>query len=144
MFEGVGNDLRALVIDAISTRDPAQIEKALDELVKQKDKVPEKSVEIMKNFLSQLGTNMPKETLSAVGAGYKELTEAIRSLTKVTSKSQTINGDFNLDGTISVNVQTPGVDPKQVQALFRDREFQNLLHQIIRDRAAAEIKALNK
>lgn len=144
MFEGVGNDLRTLVIDAISTRDPAQIEKALNELVKQKDKVPEKSVEIMREFLSQLGTNMPKETLSAVGVGYKELTEAIRSITKVVSKSQTINGDFNLDGTISVNVQTPGVDPKQVQALFRDREFQNLLHQIIRERAAAEIKALNK
>ena len=144
MFEGVGNSLRQVVIDAITTRDPAQIEKALNELAKQKDDIPAKSVEIMKGFLSQLGTNMPKESLSAVGVGYKELTDAIKSLTKVSSQSQTINGDFNLDGTISVNVQTPGVDPKQVQALFRDREFQNLLHQIIRERAAAEIKALNK
>ena len=144
MFEGVGNSLRQIVIDAISTQDPAKIENALTELAKQKDDIPTKSVEIMKSFLSQLGTNMPKESLSAVGVGYKELTDAIKSLTKVSSQSQTINGDFNLDGTISVNVQTPGVDPKQVQALFRDREFQNLLHQIIRERAAAEIKALNK
>ena len=144
MFEGVGNDLRALVIDAISTRDPAQIEKALAELVKQKDKVPEKSVEIMKNFLSQIGTNMPKETLSALGAGYKELTEAIRSMVKVSSQSQTINGDFNLDGSISVNVQTPGLDPKQAQAIFRDREFQMMLHKIIKETADAEIKKLKK
>ena len=135
MFEGVGNSLRQIVIDAISTQDPAKIENALTELAKQKDDIPTKSVEIMKSFLSQLGTNMPKESLSAVGVGYKELTDAIKSLTKVSSQSQTINGDFNLDGTISVNVQTPGVDPKQVQALFRDREFQNLLHQIIRERA---------
>jgi len=144
MFEGVGNSLRQVVLDAITTRDPAQIEKALNELAKQKDDIPAKSAEIMKGFLSQLGTNMPKETLSAVGVGYKELTDAIKSLTKVSSQSQTINGDFNLDGEINVNVQTPGVDPKQVQALFRDREFQNQLHQIIRERAAAEIKALNK
>lgn len=144
MFEGVGNSLRQVVLDAITTRDPAQIEKALNELAKQKDDIPAKSAEIMKGFLSQLGTNMPKETLSAVGVGYKELTDAIKSLTKVSSQSQTINGDFNLDGQINVNVQTPGVDPKQVQALFRDREFQNQLHQIIRERAAAEIKALNK
>jgi len=144
MFEGVGNELRSLVVDAISSRDPGQVEKALNELAKQKDTIPEKSAEYMKRFLGELGTNMPKESLSAVGVGYKELTDAIKGLTKVSSKSQTINGDFNLDGTISVNVQTPGVDPKQVQALFRDREFQNLLHQIIRERAAAEIKALNK
>jgi len=144
MFEGVGNSLRQVVLDAITTRDPAQIEKALNELAKQKDDIPAKSAEIMKGFLSQLGTNMPKESLSAVGVGYKELTDAIKSLTKVSSQSQTINGDFNLDGQINVNVQTPGVDPKQVQALFRDREFQNQLHQIIRERAAAEIKALNK
>ena len=144
MFEGVGNSLRETVIDAISTQDPAKIENALNELAKQKDDIPTKSVEIMKSFLSELGTNMPKESLSAVGVGYKELTDAIRSLTKVSEKTQTINGDFNLDGTISVNVQTPGVDPKQVQALFRDREFQNLLHQIIRERAAVEIKALNR
>jgi citrate lyase gamma subunit len=144
MFEGVGNSLRETVIEAISTQDPAKIENALNELAKQKDDIPTKSVEIMKSFLSELGTNMPKESLSAVGVGYKELTDAIRSLTKVSEKTQTINGDFNLDGTISVNVQTPGVDPKQVQALFRDREFQNLLHQIIRERAAVEIKALNR
>ena len=144
MFEGVGNSLRETVIDAISTQDPAKIENALNELAKQKDDIPTKSVEIMKSFLSELGTNMPKESLSAVGVGYKELTDAIRSLTTVSEKTQTINGDFNLDGTISVNVQTPGVDPKQVQALFRDREFQNLLHQIIRERAAVEIKALNR
>jgi citrate lyase gamma subunit len=144
MFEGVGNSLRETDIDAISTQDPAKIENALNELAKQKDDIPTKSVEIMKSFLSELGTNMPKESLSAVGVGYKELTDAIRSLTKVSEKTQTINGDFNLDGTISVNVQTPGVDPKQVQALFRDREFQNLLHQIIRERAAVEIKALNR
>lgn len=144
MFEGVGNSLRETVIEAISTQDPAKIENALNELTKQKDDIPTKSVEIMKSFLSELGTNMPKESLSAVGVGYKELTDAIRSLTKVSEKTQTINGDFNLDGTISVNVQTPGVDPKQVQALFRDREFQNLLHQIIRERAAVEIKALNR
>jgi len=144
MFEGVGNELRSLVVDAISSRDPGQVEKALNELAKQKDTIPEKSAEYMKRFLGELGTNMPKESLSAVGIGYKELTDAIRSVTKVAEKTQTINGDFNLDGTISVNVQTPGVDPKQVQALFRDREFQNLLHQIIRERAAAEIKALNK
>jgi hypothetical protein len=143
MFEGVGNSVRQVVLDAITTRDPAQIEKALNELAKQKD-IPAKSAEIMKRFLSELGTNMPKESLSAVGVGYKQLTDAIRSLTTVSEKTQTINGDFNLDGTISVNVQTPGVDPKQVQALFRDREFQNLLHQIIRERAAVEIKALNR
>jgi len=142
MFENVGNDLRSLVVNAISSQDPAQIEKALNELVKQKDSIPEKSVEIMKRFLGELGTNMPKETLSKIGGGYKELTEAIRGLTKITGKSQTINGDFNLDGEISINVQTPGVDPKVVQALFRDREFQNMIHQIIRERAAAEIKAL--
>jgi citrate lyase gamma subunit len=111
---------------------------------KPKEDIPAKSAEIMKRFLSELGTNMPKESLSAVGVGYKQLTDAIRSLTTVSEKTQTINGDFNLDGTISVNVQTPGVDPKQVQALFRDREFQNLLHQIIRERAAVEIKALNR
>jgi len=144
MFEGVGNSVREVVLDAITTRDPAQIEKALNVLAKPKEDIPAKSAEIMKRFLSELGTNMPKESLSAVGIGYKELTDAIRSVTKVAEKTQTINGDFNLDGTISVNVQTPGVDPKQVQALFRDREFQNLLHQIIRERAAAEIKALNK
>ena len=144
MFEGVGNSVRQVVLDAITTRDPAQIEKALNELAKQKEDIPAKSAEIMKRFLSELGTNMPKESLSAVGVGYKELTDAIRSVTKVAEKTQTINGDFNLDGTISVNVQTPGVDPKQVQALFRDREFQNLLHQIIRERAAVEIKALNR
>ena len=144
MFEGVGNSVRQVVLDAITTRDPAQIEKALNELAKQKEDIPAKRAEIMKRFLSELGTNMPKESLSAVGVGYKQLTDAIRSLTTVSEKTQTINGDFNLDGTISVNVQTPGVDPKQVQALFRDREFQNLLHQIIRERAAAEIKALNK
>ena len=144
MFEGVGNSVRQVVLDAITTRDPAQIEKALNELAKQKEDIPAKSAEIMKRFLSELGTNMPKESLSAVGVGYKELTDAIRSLTTVSEKTQTINGDFNLDGTISVNVQTPGVDPKQVQALFRDREFQNLLHQIIRERAAVEIKALNR
>ena len=144
MFEGVGNSVRQVVLDAITTRDPAQIEKALNELAKQKEDIPAKSAEIMKRFLSELGTNMPKESLSAVGVGYKQLTDAIRSLTTVSEKTQTINGDFNLDGTISVNVQTPGVDPKQVQALFRDREFQNLLHQIIRERAAVEIKALNR
>jgi len=144
MFEGVGDSVREVVLDAITTRDPAQIEKALNVLAKPKEDIPAKSAEIMKRFLSELGTNMPKESLSAVGIGYKELTDAIRSVTKVAEKTQTINGDFNLDGTISVNVQTPGVDPKQVQALFRDREFQNLLHQIIRERAAAEIKALNK
>jgi citrate lyase gamma subunit len=144
MFEGVGNSVRQVVLDAITTRDPAQIEKALNELAKQKEDIPAKSAEIMKRFLSELGTNMPKESLSAVGVGYKQLTDAIRSVTKVAEKTQTINGDFNLDGTISVNVQTPGVDPKQVQALFRDREFQNLLHQIIRERAAVEIKALNR
>lgn len=144
MFEGVGNSLRQVVLDAITTRDPAQIENALNELAKQKDDIPAKSAEIMKGFLSQLGTNMPKESLSAVGVGYKELTDAIKSLTQVSSKTQTINGDFNLDGEIKVNVQTPGVDPKTVQALFRDRDFQNQLHQIIRERAAAEIKALNK
>lgn len=144
MFEGVGNSVRQVVLDAITTRDPAQIEKALNELAKQKEDIPAKSTEIMKRFLSELGTNMPKESLSAVGVGYKQLTDAIRSVTKVAEKTQTINGDFNLDGTISVNVQTPGVDPKQVQALFRDREFQNLLHQIIRERAAVEIKALNR
>jgi citrate lyase gamma subunit len=144
MFEGVGNSVRQVVLDAITSRDPAQIEKALNELAKQKDTIPEKSAEYMKRFLGELGTNMPKESLSAVGIGYKQLTDAIRSITKVAEKTQTINGDFNLDGTISVNVQTPGVDPKQVQALFRDREFQNLLHQIIRERATAEIKALNK
>lgn len=144
MFEGVGNDLRALVIDAISTQDPVQIEKALGELVKQKDKVPEESVKIMKEFLSQIGTNMPKETLSAVGAGYKELTEAIRSMVKVSSQSQTINGDFNLDGSISVNVQTPGLDPKQAEAIFRNREFQMTLHKIIKETAETEIKKLKK
>ena len=144
MFEGVGNSVRQVVLDAITTRDPAQIEKALNELAKPKEDIPAKSAEIMKRFLSELGTNMPKESLSAVGVGYKQLTDAIRSLTTVSEKTQTINGDFNLDGTISVNVQTPGVDPKQVQALFRDREFQNLLHQIIRERAAVEIKALNR
>ena len=144
MFEGVGNSVRQVVLDAITTRDPAQIEKALNELAKQKKDIPAKNAEIMKRFLSELGTNMPKESLSAVGVGYKQLTDAIRSLTTVSEKTQTINGDFNLDGTISVNVQTPGVDPKQVQALFRDREFQNLLHQIIRERAAVEIKALNR
>jgi len=144
MFEAVGDSVREVVLDAITTRDPAQIEKALNVLAKPKEDIPAKSAEIMKRFLSELGTNMPKESLSAVGIGYKELTDAIRSVTKVAEKTQTINGDFNLDGTISVNVQTPGVDPKQVQALFRDREFQNLLHQIIRERAAAEIKALNK
>ena len=144
MFEGVGNSVRQVVLDAITTRDPAQIEKALNELAKQKEDIPAKRAEIMKRFLSELGTNMPKESLSAVGVGYKQLTDAIRSLTTVSEKTQTINGDFNLDGTISVNVQTPGVDPKQVQALFRDREFQNLLHQIIRERAAVEIKALNR
>jgi citrate lyase gamma subunit len=144
MFEGVGNSVRQVVLDAITTRDPAQIEKALNELAKPKEDIPAKSAEIMKRFLSELGTNMPKESLSAVGVGYKQLTDAIRSVTKVGEKTQTINGDFNLDGTISVNVQTPGVDPKQVQALFRDREFQNLLHQIIRERAAVEIKALNR
>ena len=144
MFEGVGNDLRTLVIDAISTQDPVQIEKALGELVKQKDKVPEESVKIMKEFLSQIGTNMPKETLSAVGAGYKELTEAIRSMVKVSSQSQTINGDFNLDGSISVNVQTPGLDPKQAEAIFRNREFQMTLHKIIKETAETEIKKLKK
>ena len=144
MFEGVGNDLRTLVIDAISTQDPVQIEKALGELVKQKDKVPEESVKIMKEFLSQIGTNMPKETLSAVGAGYKELTEAIRSIVKVSSQSQTINGDFNLDGSISVNVQTPGLDPKQAEAIFRNREFQMTLHKIIKETAETEIKKLKK
>jgi hypothetical protein len=65
-------------------------------------------------------------------------------MVKVSSQSQTINGDFNLDGSISVNVQTPGLDPKQAEAIFRNREFQMTLHKIIKETAETEIKKLKK
>lgn len=96
-------------------------------------------------MLKELGTNMPKEAYSFVGEGYKELVGSIKKLTNtLDNRDNTFSGELDLNGDININVNTPGVDRATVQALFRDREFQNLLHEIVRERAEQQIRELNR
>lgn len=147
MFEGVGDNIKSLVRNAITETDPIKKEraigKALDELANVTDKSGKASAEMLKNMLSRLGTDMPKAPLSSIGTSYQNLTDSIRELTGVVKKgSQTdVSGNVNVGGEVNINVSTPlGVEKAQIESIFRDREFQNKLHEIIRDRMSEEIK----
>lgn len=145
LFEGVGNNLRDLVMTAFKSGNSVDIENALTKLAEQKDDLTAGTARTLEKMLRELGTNMPKETYSMVGEGYKELVGSIKKLTNtLDSRDNTFSGELDLNGDININVNTPGVDRATVQALFRDREFQNLLHEIVRERAEQQIRELNR
>lgn len=145
LFEGVGNNLRDLVMTAFKSGNSVDIENALTKLAEQKDDLTAGTARTLEKMLRELGTNMPKETYSMVGGGYKELVGSIKKLTNtLDSRDNTFSGELDLNGDININVNTPGVDRATVQALFRDREFQNLLHEIVRERAEQQIRELNR
>ena len=145
LLEGVGNTLRETISTAFKSGSSTDIEKALDELAKVKDGVSAGTARTLEKMLKELGTNMPKEAYSFVGEGYKELVGSIKKLTNtLDTRDNTFSGELDLNGDININVNTPGVDRATVQALFRDREFQNLLHEIVRERAEQQIRELNR
>ncbi len=129
MFEGVGDDIRSLVYNAAQNRDSKSINEALNAIEKAYEGTKDKSSEMMKTFLANLGDNKPK---SEFESGYNKVADAIKEFAGVSEKNVNIEQNVSMNGTVKFQVDTPsGISRKELEDIMNSTEFKNKIYQQI-------------
>jgi len=129
MFEGVGDDIRSLVYNAAQNRDSKSINEALNAIEKAYEGTKDKSSEMMKTFLANLGDNKPK---SEFESGYNKVANAIKEFSGVSEKNVNIEQNVSMNGTVKFQVDTPsGISRKELEDIMNSTEFKNKIYQQI-------------
>ncbi len=129
MFEGVGDDIRSLVYNAAQNRDSKSIDEALNAIEKAYEGTKDKSSEMMKTFLANLGDNKPK---SEFESGYNKVADAIKEFAGVSEKNVNIEQNVSMNGTVKFQVDTPsGISRKELEDIMNSTEFKNKIYQQI-------------
>jgi hypothetical protein len=129
MFEGVGDDIRSLVYNAAQNRDSKSIDEALNAIEKAYEGTKDKSSEMMKTFLANLGDNKPK---SEFESGYNKVANAIKEFAGVSEKNVNIEQNVSMNGTVKFQVDTPsGISRKELEDIMNSTEFKNKIYQQI-------------
>jgi hypothetical protein len=127
MFEGVGDNIRSLVYEAAQNRDAKSIDSALSAIEKAYEGTKDKSAEMMKTFLANLGDNKPK---SEIESGYNKIAESIKEFAGVNQKNVNIEQNVSMNGTVKFQVETPpGISRKELEDMLNSTEFKNRIYQ---------------
>jgi hypothetical protein len=127
MFEGVGDDIRSLVYNAAQNRDAKSIDDALKAIESAYDGTKDKSAEMMKTFLANLGDNKPK---SEVETMYNKTIKMIQDSVGMKEKNVSIEQNVSMNGTVKFQVETsPGITRKELEDIMNSTEFKNKIYQ---------------
>jgi hypothetical protein len=127
MFEGVGDDIRTLVYEAAQNRDAKSIDSALSAIESAYEGTKDKSAEMMKTFLANLGDNKPK---SEIESGYNKIVNSMKEFAGVKDKNINIEQNVSMNGTVKFQVETsPGMTRKEFEDILNSTEFKNKIYQ---------------
>jgi hypothetical protein len=127
MFEGVGDDIRSLVYNAAQNRDSKSIDEALKAIESAYEGTKDKSAEMMKTFLANLGDNKPK---SEVETMYNKTVKMIQDNFGMSEKNVSIQQNVSMNGTVKFQVETsPGITRKELEDIMNSTEFKNKIYQ---------------
>jgi hypothetical protein len=127
MFEGVGDDIRSLVYNAAQNKDAKSIDEALSAIESAYEGTKDKSAEMMKTFLANLGDNKPKSELEGM---YNKTIKMIQDSVGLNEKNVKIQQDVSMNGTVKFQVETsPGMTRKEFEDILNSTEFKNKIYQ---------------
>jgi hypothetical protein len=129
MFEGVGDDIRSLVYEAAQNRDAKSIDSALSAIEKAYEGTKDKSAEMMKTFLANLGDNKPKSEIETM---YNKTVNMMKDAVGLNEKNINIEQNVSMNGTVKFQVDTPsGISRKELEDIMNSTEFKNKIYQQI-------------
>jgi hypothetical protein len=129
MFEGVGDDIRSLVYEAAQNRDAKSIDSALSAIEKAYEGTKDKSAEMMRTFLANLGDNKPKSEIETM---YNKTVNMIKDTVGIKEKNINIEQNVSMNGTVKFQVDTPsGISRKELEDIMNSTEFKNKIYQQI-------------
>jgi hypothetical protein len=127
MFEGVGDDIRSLVYNAAQKKDAKSIDEALSAIESAYEGTKDKSAEMMKTFLANLGDNKPKSEIEGM---YNKTIKMIQDSVGLKEKNVKIQQDVSMNGTVKFQVETsPGMTRKEFEDILNSTEFKNKIYQ---------------